>query len=239
MDVAPLIYEASKRKKCTVGQALAGSAWVRNITLATPLSPDFISQFVELWRLARNFQLLEDEVDDITWNLTENGQYSASSAYEAQFFGLVYSDLYALVWRAWATPKAKHHAWLVLQNRLWTADRLQRRDWPNCGLCPLCKQAPESTNHLFVHCRFSIRIWELLKVWIGIHGIFSRQWGALNIDEWWKLLATGASPHRKALSSLMLLTVWELWNERNARVFRNKSSPSFVVGSASLGFSGG
>jgi hypothetical protein len=27
----------------------------------------------------------------------------------------------------------------------------------------------------------------------------------------------------------MLLTVWEIWNERNARVFRNKSSPSFVV----------
>jgi hypothetical protein len=66
IDVAPLIYEASKRKKCTVAQALAGSAWVRNITLATPLSPDFISQFVELWRLARNFQLLEEEVDDIT-----------------------------------------------------------------------------------------------------------------------------------------------------------------------------
>jgi hypothetical protein len=105
MDVAPLIYEASKCKKCTVRQALAGSAWVRNITLETPLSPDFISQFVELWRLARDFQLLEDEVEDITWNLMGNGQYSASSAYEVQFFGLVYSDLYALVWRAWATPK--------------------------------------------------------------------------------------------------------------------------------------
>jgi hypothetical protein len=80
-----------------VGQAFAGSAWVRNINLAIPLSPDFISQFVELWRLARNFQLSEDEVDDITWNLTENGQYSASSAYEAQFFGLAYSNLHALV----------------------------------------------------------------------------------------------------------------------------------------------
>jgi hypothetical protein len=83
MDVAPLIYEASKCKEGTVRQALAGSAWVRNITLVTPLSPVFISQFVELWRLARNFQLSEDEVDDITWNLTGNGQYSASSAYEA------------------------------------------------------------------------------------------------------------------------------------------------------------
>jgi hypothetical protein len=71
--LAPLIYEASKRKKCTVAQALAGGAWVHNISLANLLSPEHISQFVELWWLVRNFQLLEEEVDDITWNLTENG----------------------------------------------------------------------------------------------------------------------------------------------------------------------
>jgi hypothetical protein len=37
------------------------------------------------------------------------------------------------------------------------------------------------------------------------------------------------SPHRKGLASLALLTVWEIWKERNARVFRHKSSPSFVI----------
>jgi hypothetical protein len=42
-------------------------------------------------------------------------------------------------------------------------------------------------------------------------------------------LADGITPHRKALASLTLLTVWEIWNERNARVFRNKQSPSFVI----------
>jgi hypothetical protein len=53
--------------------------------------------------------------------------------------------------------------------------------------------------------------------------------GALSINEWWKLLADGPTPQHKALATLMLLTVWELWNKRNARVFHNKSSPSFVV----------
>jgi hypothetical protein len=210
-------------------QAISGSSWVRNISLETPLSPTHISQFVELWSLVHNVQLNEEDEDDITWNLMDNGQYSASSVYEAQFFGLVYSDMYTLVWKAWATPKAKHHAWLALQDHLWTADRLEKRGWPNCGLCPFCNQVLESTNHLFVNCRFSIHICELLKEWIGIHGIYPRQWVALNINEWWKLLTAGPTPQRKALATLMLLTLWELWNERNARVFRNKSSPSFVV----------
>jgi hypothetical protein len=95
--------------------------------------------------------------------LTSNGKYSTASAYNLQFFGLIESSLYKLIWKAWATPKAKHHAWLALQNRLLTADRLQRRGWENCGLSPLCKQTEETNNHLFVHCRFTIRVWELLK----------------------------------------------------------------------------
>jgi hypothetical protein len=212
-----------------VVQAISESSWVRNINLEVPLSWTHISQFVELWSLVHNVRLHEEEQDEIIWNLMDNGQYSASSAYEAQFLCRLHSDMNMLMWKAWATPMAKHYAWLALQNRLWTADRLQKRGWPNCGLCPFCKHVMESTNHLFIHCRFSIRIYELLKEWIGIHGIYPRQWAGLNINEWWNLLTTGPTPQRKDLATLMLLTVWELWNERNARVFHNKSSPSFVV----------
>jgi hypothetical protein len=42
-------------------------------------------------------------------------------------------------------------------------------------------------------------------------------------------MAKGSTPQRKALASLTLLTVWELWTGRNARVFHNKHSPSFVI----------
>jgi hypothetical protein len=42
-------------------------------------------------------------------------------------------------------------------------------------------------------------------------------------------MAEGATPHRKALASLSLLTVWEIWLECNARVFHNKQSSSFVI----------
>jgi hypothetical protein len=60
--------------------------------------------------------------DDIIWKLTGNGQYSAASAYKLQFFSLVETSMYKLVSIAWAPHKMKNHAWLVLQNRLWTAD---------------------------------------------------------------------------------------------------------------------
>jgi hypothetical protein len=74
-----------------------------------------------------------------------------------------------------------------------------------------------------------MRIWELLKDWLGLQGIFPRLWAGLSIQEWRSSLAKGSSPHRKGFASLALLTVWEIWKERNARVFRHKSSPSFAI----------
>jgi hypothetical protein len=42
-------------------------------------------------------------------------------------------------------------------------------------------------------------------------------------------LAEGSRPHREGLASLVLLTVREIWKERNDRVFRHKFSLSFVI----------
>jgi hypothetical protein len=63
----------------------------------------------------------------------------------------------------------------------------------------------------------------------GIPTIHLRQWTGLSIFAWWKMMAGGTSPDRKAISSLTLLVTWEIWNERNARVFRNKQAPLHVV----------
>jgi hypothetical protein len=203
--------------------------WIAKLSDATTISIDHLAQFVKLWALIQMVHLTEGVEDDITWKLTVNGQYSAASAYKLQFFGLLESSLNNWVWEAWGSPKVKHHAWLALQNRLWTADRLRKHGWDNCGLCPLCKQIKENNNHLFVHCRFTIRVWELLKEWLGIQGLQPRHWADLSTQGWWSLLVDGTSPHRKGLASLALLTVWEIWKERNARVFEHKLSPFFVI----------
>lgn len=188
-----------------------------------------VEQFVDLWIKLQEVNLIEEAEDDITWNLSTNGMYSASSAYKAQFLGMMPSDMKSLVWKAWAPSKIKHFAWLALQNKLWTADRLAKRGWPNCGLCPLCKQTVESVDHLLIHCRFTVRVWGLIKEWLGLHFVDTSTWTGLTLNEWWRLLIGPSSHHRKAMASLVLLTSWTIWNERNARVFRKKLAPSVVI----------
>ena len=43
---------------------------------------------------------------------------------------------------------------------------------------------------------------------------------------WWTNITSSEHVPRKAIRSLALLVIWEIWRERNARVFRNhETSP--------------
>ena len=124
-----------------------------------------------------------------------------------------------------ASPKCKFFAWLIIQNCVWTNDRLERRGWPNDKLCPLCRCVDEMACHLLLHCRFSIRIWNLIKVWLGLVDFDPPSWTAINnVEAWWELILLRHPSRRKAMASLLMLTSWELWNERNARTFTKTST---------------
>jgi hypothetical protein len=60
-------------------------------------------------------------------------------------------------------------------------------------------------------------------------GVDTTLWAGLSIKDWWVMMAAGSLPNRKAMSSLTLLLTWEIWCERNAKVFHNKQALAHVV----------
>ena len=125
---------------------------------------DHIRQFVTLSEKLDLVHLNADLVDTIVWKFSKDGRYSAKTEYKAHFLPLTLSLMPMLIWRQWAPPKCKLFTWLVTQNRIWTADRLERRGWQNCGLCKLCNEVQESAAHLLYKCRFTISIWNMIRV---------------------------------------------------------------------------
>jgi hypothetical protein len=70
----------------------------------------------------------------------------------------------------------------------------------------------------------------MIKGWIGIESIDINSWMSdLSIQAWWASMSTHNSPNRKAMASITMLTSWTIWNERNVRVFRNKSAPTTIL----------
>jgi hypothetical protein len=133
-----------------------------------------------------------------------------------------------MVWKAWATPKVKFYSWLTIRNRIWTTDRLEIRGWDNCELFLFFKQTQESAARLFSHCRYSKRLWDMVKIWLCIDKIQTQDWTPA-IEEWWTMMACSLKPNREAIASLTMLVSWTIWKERIARVFNNKDVPTTVL----------
>lgn len=224
-DIAPLIYEASRRKSWKVHEALTVNAWILKIDCNTVISGAHIREFFTLWMLVTDFHLVDDIEDEIVWKHSVDGIYSAATAYKAQFLGLTLSPMDFMVWKAWPPPKVKFFSWLDLQDHIWTADRLEKRGWANGGLCPLCKREQETGAHLFFKCRYTIRLWRLVIDKLGLVHMDPSMWHLEgSVFEWWDKRTDMQNPNRRAMASLTMLVSWTIWNERNSHVFCHKSA---------------
>ena len=196
--------------------------WIRDLHLANVIVR-YLQQFIVVWEFAQNVQLDSNTPDKITWKWTVSGEYTASSAYRAQFLGSIKMRLKPLIWKPWAPQKCKFFAWQITKNRVWTSDRLATRGWPRNDVCPLCRREHETAHHLLADCRYTKRIWSLIATWIAWPQVNPNCWQTTSlVGNWWRMMATTPGVPTKALRSLLLLVNWEIWKERNARTFTRK-----------------
>lgn len=218
-DIAPMCFSLAKRKQRPVKTELTNNSWLlslRNIT-----SIEEINELVQLGGLLQNVQLQQNAADDIRWNWNESGSYSAKSAYLFQFQGSFSPIDFYSIWKSEAEPMMRFFGWLILHKKTPTAQNLLRRHWPCNWICSLCGEAFEDTNHLFNECSFFRKVWLSICHWQNIPGAqLSDDNGA-----WWTGLNQlyPKSLQTKVRGSL-LATWWNVWLERNRRIFQSISS---------------
>lgn len=206
----PNLFKHSKRKNRSVQDAITDSKWV--IDVDHNMTEILIQEFVALWEQLQGIVLQPMEDDKITWLHTLDGCYSASSAYKLQFVGMMTDLTPKCVWSTKAPPKCRFFTWLLLQNRLWTAARLQIRGWPNDYFCSLCIRNLETASHLFQECCFSLQLWDKVGSWIAEPSMRPRNWAQIDdLRSWYLQLSSGATAAKKeGVRSMAMLTMWEL-----------------------------
>jgi hypothetical protein len=144
------LFEHGKKKNRTVAEAMHNDTWIADLT--HDVTTSIFGDYVMLWIMveAASFNPLGTADDQITWTRAANGRYSAKSAYLLQFEGCVESSFQKQAWEVWAPSRCKFFIWLLLQNRIWTADRLLAREWPNQYFCPLYRRNLEMAGRLFL-----------------------------------------------------------------------------------------
>ena len=125
--------------------------------------------------------------------------------------------------------KVKFYLWLLLQNKNWTVDRLQARGWPHNDLCKLCDQEPETANHLALHCSFAKEVWFQFRD--SHNAMFAVADESQPVGEWWERLcsASGSREQNRGNMTVAAYIVWNLWKERNQRVFEHKELTAIAL----------
>jgi len=224
-DIAPRLYKLAWRKNLTVKEQLENQSWTRGLWRMSLVEE--MADFIALWDLVQEVQLTTEE-DQISWKWTADAVYTAKSAYEAQFRGSYSSFLPTAIWRAHAEGKHKFFCWLLVQEKLLTADKLQARNWQCNPLCSLCGRLPETAEHLCLHCPFAIQVWGLVSS-LSANLIRVPAQGT-TIEDWWcESLAQQPQKERRQAAAFLMYTAWNLWKERNRRVFEGKALEPRII----------
>ncbi|XP_004234894.1 uncharacterized protein [Solanum lycopersicum] len=127
-----------------------------------------------------------------------------------------------LMFKNAARPKAYFTLWIMLNRKLPTIDRLAKWGMVLNKACVLCKSADESIEHIFIQCHYARKVWERLLDWIDNHSRCPMTWS--QFMQWSIQHGKGKTKSAQLFKSILAEGVYGLWNERNKRIFEDKSS---------------
>lgn len=118
-------------------------------------------------------------------------------------------------------------AWLVLHEKILTADNLDKRGWDHGVVCPLCLNEAETTSHLLTQCLYSKNVLEKVCGWFSFAGTGS--YGPSSdpnepkTTRWLEEICRDMPKEdRRFLTGVILYSWWNIWKERNRRIFQGK-----------------
>src|SRR5438105_171899 len=114
--------------------------------------------------------------------------------------------IFRKLWKCSCQPRHKVFFWLLLKDRLNTRGLLRMKNMHlDSYACELCIwQEEETLEHLFLHCGFAKRCWELLGL------IFPPDQVPLDVMQHFR--AVLAVPF---YLEIIILLCWTIWTERN------------------------
>lgn len=89
----------------------------------------------------------------------------------------------------------------------------------NEGYCIFCNENEESVNHLFVHCKYSWKVWCFCLEWWGLVWVCPSSMS--QVMEWW-FLSRKKDVKDGLWLALFYAVTWSIWMARNESLFRGR-----------------
>jgi len=164
--------------------------------------------------------------DTLVWTGNRAGKYSVKSGYNSAYPSTISANqnrascsfkpprsLWTQIWSLSAPPKIRTFLWSLCQNAIPTRENLYKRTITTDPLCPMCSSRTETTEHLFLLCKWTKKIWEDHRLQ-GAN--ITRQ--IKRFDQW--LMEVFDSRRDVPARESIGLVLWQIWKARNDWIFR-------------------
>ncbi|XP_022040861.1 uncharacterized protein LOC110943397 [Helianthus annuus] len=173
-------------------------------------------------------QLNPTKHDKLLWkdgrDITE---FSSSRVWHSVRYKVPEVNWCNIVWFSQCIPRHAFMMWLVIKGKLLTQDKIlkwdiSRRKNMNMMCCLLCYQNFDSHPHLFFECKYSSQVWHIIQSKVSMDAV-SPMW--TDIVDWLLVRARSKSAMNYVAKILTAAAVYFIWQERNARLFKNQLRP--------------
>ncbi|KAJ0495650.1 putative reverse transcriptase zinc-binding domain-containing protein [Helianthus annuus] len=174
-------------------------------------------ELVECYRTILAVQLSSNR-DKWSWNMGPIQEYSVKEA-RAWLKGPVGSKIeQRFYWCKWLPNKVNLFMWRANIDGIPTMIALRRRNMTiGDGLCVLCGDADETTDHVFTACSLACGVWCGITSWCKVPPVF---WFSISDIQKWLDQDIIGEKKKDIVYGLFVLTCWRLWKARNDKIFR-------------------
>jgi hypothetical protein len=186
-----------------------------------------ITEYLQVWDKVSEVILREEITGRFIWKWTPTGEYTARSAYRMLHAGSTSFPGSSLIWKIWAPMRVKIFLWLAFRRRHWTADRRIRHNLEASETCLLCDQEPETIDHTLCSCSYIKQVWWEIFRSLRISWPATPDQGSTR-KRWIQLRRQCPDSKKKGFDSLFAFVSWQVWKEKNARLFDSAlTNPTF------------
>jgi ribonuclease HI len=131
-------------------------------------------------------------------------------------------EIWGKIWNLKHWPKITLFLWLVLHSSILTWDNLLKRGFTGPSICTLCGKAEETMNHLLNTCHYTAQVWDQVAIIMRTSDRLRDSVIETLIN--WRDQPFSSPYLNRVWQLLPGFVLWQVWKERNNRIFRNKAN---------------
>ncbi len=104
--------------------------------------------------------------DKISWGSPDSNRLELLSRYLSSPFPRSFP--WKCVWKSKVPPRVAFFSWTAALGKILAMDNLRKRGLILVDWCCLCRESGESPDHILLHCKVALELWDLVFVLFGV-----------------------------------------------------------------------